>query len=90
MAYHCLICGGCFNTYEDVIKAHSFRPPFDVNMTPYVIEVIEDEYDSIEQQIEDIRESVVNLMDDLSGTGAESVLSKVYELLGKALEELEE
>jgi hypothetical protein len=46
--------------------------------------------DSIEAELEAIRDSIADLADELKDTGAEPILSRVYEELGKALEALEE
>jgi len=46
--------------------------------------------DSIEAELESIRDSIADLADELRDTGAEPILNRVYEELGKALEALEE
>lgn len=46
--------------------------------------------DSIEAELEAIRDSIADLADELKDTGAEPILNRVYEELGKALEALEE
>lgn len=51
---------------------------------------IAEQPDNVESELEEIMQSIETLADDLRGTGAEPILMKIHEQLGKALDTLEE
>lgn len=50
---------------------------------------IAEQPDSVEEELTEIMNAIETLADDLRGTGAEPILMKIHEQLGKALDELE-